>query len=167
MKYLTKHIGPFPLGIWIVLFLVIISGGLFILFGQALSFFAWDVAYSLGFQEYSTESSDVVERTIAGMSWGEACADTFVQGTLVILTLIGILRRRRFGFTTGISLAILWIYYTFLIPVSRIGLYNWGVASDLSQAKLMGLVFILLCGIPGVILPICLVANRQFFETDR
>jgi hypothetical protein len=167
MKYLTKRIGSFPLGIWIVLFFVIITGGLFILCGQALSFFAWDVAHSLGFQEYSTKSSDIVERTIAGMSWGEACADTFVQGTLVILTLVGIFRRRRFAFITGISLAVLWIYYTFLIPGARIGLYNWGVASDLSQAKLMGLIFILLCGIPGIISIICLVANRQFFEADK
>ena len=166
MKYLTKRIGPFPLGIWIVLFFVIITGG-FTLFGQALSFFAWDVAHSLALQEYSTKSSDLVERTIAGMSWGEACADTFVQGTLVILTLVGIFRRRRFAFITGISLAILWIYYTFLVPVARIGLYNWGVASDLSQAKLFGLIFILLYGIPGIISLVCLVANRQFFETDK
>ena len=166
MKYLTKRIGPFPLGIWIVLFFVIITGG-FTLFGQVLSFFAWDVAHSLGLQEYSTKSSDLVERTIAGMSWGEACADTFVQGTLVILTLVGIFRRRQFAFITCISLAILWIYYTFLIPVARIGLYNWGVASDLSQAKLFGLIFILLYGIPGIISLICLVANRQFFETDK
>jgi len=167
MKYLTKRIGPFPLGIWIVLFFVIITGGLFSLLGQAISFFAWDVAHSLGLQEYSTKSTDIVERTIAGMSWGEACADTFVQGTLVIITLVGIFLRRRFAFITGISLAILWIYYTFLIPVARIGLYNWGVASDLSQAKIMGLIFVLLCGIPGIISIICLVANRQFFEADK
>ena len=51
--------------------------------------------------------SDIVERTIAGMSGGEACADTFVQGTLVILTLVGIFRRRRFAFITGTSRAIL------------------------------------------------------------
>ena len=167
MKFLRKRVGPFPLGIWIVLFFIIISGGFIVFFGQALSFFAWDVAHSLGFQEYSTESSDIVERTIAGYSWGEAFADTFVQGTLVIVTLIGILRRRRYAFITGISLAILWIYYTFLIPGARIGLYNWGVAADLSQARLMGLIFIFLFGIPGVISIICLVANRQFFEAGK
>lgn len=93
------------------------------------------------------------------MSWGEAGADVLVQGTLIILTLIGILRRRRFGFVTGITLATIWIYVTFMVTLQRIGLYNWGVVPDLSRAKLVGPLMVALWGIPGVISLICLIAN--------
>jgi hypothetical protein len=167
MKFLTKRIGRFPLGIWIVLVFLIISGLVVLLFGQALSFFAWDAAYSLGVQEDSRNSTDIVERTIGAMSWGEAGADVIVQGTLIILTLIGILWRRRFGFVTGITLAIIWIYVTFVVTLQRIGLYNWGVVPDLSRAKIYGPVMVILWGIPGVISLICLIANRDFFNSGK
>ena len=86
MKFLTKRIGRFPLGIWIVLVFLVISGLVMLLFAQGLSFFAWDAAYSLGVQEDSRNSTDIVERTIGAMSWGEAGADFLVQGTLIIWT---------------------------------------------------------------------------------
>jgi hypothetical protein len=70
MKFLTKHVGRFPLGIWIVLVFLLISGLVVILFGQALPFFAWDAALSLGFQEDSRFSADIVEKTMGANSWG-------------------------------------------------------------------------------------------------
>ena len=101
------------------------------------------------------------------MSWGEAGADALVQGTLIILTLIGILRRRRFGFVTGVTLATIWIYVTFVVTLQRIGLYNWGVVPDLSRAKIFGPIMVALWGIPGVISLICLIANRDFFNSGK
>jgi hypothetical protein len=167
MKFLTKRIGRFPSGIWIVLVFLLISGLVMLLFAQALSFFAWDAAFSLGLQEDSRNSTDIVERTIGAMSWGEAGADALVQGTLIILTLIAILRRRRFGFVTGVTLAIIWIYATFVITLQRIGLYYWGVVPDLSRAKIYGPVMVALWGIPGVISLICLIENRDFFSSGK
>ena len=52
-----------------------------------------------------------------------------------------------------------------MIPLQRIGLYNWGVVPDLSRAKLVGPLMVALWGIPGVISLICLIANRDFFNT--
>ncbi len=167
MKFLTKRIGRFPLGIWIVLVFLLISGLVMLLFAQALSFFAWDAAFSLGLQEDSRNSTDIVERTIGAMSWGEAGADVLVQGTLIILTLIGILRRRQFGFVTGVTLTTIWIYVTLMVPLQRIGLYNWGVVPDLSRAKYVGPFMVALWGIPGVISLICLIANRDFFNSGK
>ena len=167
VKFLTKSIGRFPLGIWIVLVFLLISGLVLLLFAQALSFFAWDAALSLGLQEDSRYSTDIVEGTIGAMSWGEAGADVVVQGTLIILPLIGILRRRQFGFVSGVILATIWIYVTLMIPLQRIGLYNWGVAPDLSRAKYVGPFMVALWGIPGVISLICLTANRDFFNSGK
>ena len=73
MKFLSKPIARFPLGIWIVLVFLVISGLVMLLFAQALSFFAWDAAYSLGVQEDSRHSTDIVDRTIGAMSWGGGC----------------------------------------------------------------------------------------------
>jgi hypothetical protein len=166
MGFLTRSVGRFPLGIWIVLAFLLISGLVFTLFAQALSFFAWDAALSVGLQEDSRYSSDVTERTIGAMSWGESGADVPVQGTLVILTLIGILRRRRFGFVTGVTQATIWIYVTLMVMLQRVGFYNWGVVPDLSRLEQVGPAMILLAGIPGIVMLVCLIANRGFFECD-
>ena len=167
MKFLTKKAGPLPLGLWIVLFFLLVSGLAFTIFAQSLSFFAWDYALSLGLQEDSPRSADMVERTIGAMSWGEVGADVLVQTTLIILALIGILRRRLYGFVAGVTQATIWIYVTLMVPLQRIGLYDWGVVPDLSRARYVGPVMIILAGVPGVIMLICLVSNRRFFETDR
>jgi len=167
MEFLTKRIGRFPLGIWIVLVFLLITGLIFTLFAQTLSFFDWDTALSLGLQEDSRNSTDIVERTIGAMSWGEAGADVLVQGILIILTLIGILQRRQFGFVTGVTLATIWVYVTLMVPLQRIGFYNWGVVPDLSRAKYVGAVMVALAGIPGVISLICLTTNRDFFNSGK
>jgi hypothetical protein len=126
----------------------------------------WDTALALGLQEDSRYSADIVARTIGAMSWGEAGADALVQGTLVILTLIGIWRRRPFGLFTGVTLATIWIYVTLSVTLQRIGLYAWGVTPDLSRAEYAGTLMIAFAGIPGVIALICLIANRRFFAEE-
>jgi hypothetical protein len=167
MSFLTKRIGRFPLGIWIVLVFLVILGLIVSFSGQVVSVLSWDTALSLGLQEDSPHSADIVERMVGAISWGEAVADVPVQGTLIILTLIGILRRRRFGFVAGVALATIWIYVAIMIPAQRIGLYSWGVVSDLSRAQYVGPLMVGLVGIPGVISLICLIANRQFFEPQE
>lgn len=167
MKYLTKHIGRFPLGIWVVLILMLTSGMFLTIFAQALSFFSWDTALSVGLQEDSPHSADIVERVMGAISWGEAGADVLVQGTLIVLTLIGILLRRQFGFLAGIAESIIWIYVTLLITLQRIALYNWDLVPDLSRAKYLGPVMFVFVGIPGVLMLVCLIANRHFFEAVK
>jgi hypothetical protein len=167
MKFLTKHISRFPLGIWIVLVFLLISGLVMLVFMQALSFFAWDTALSLGVQEDSRNATDIVERTMGAVSWGEAGVDFSVQGTLIILTLIGILRRRQLGFVCGVTLMTMWIYLTISLTLQRIGLYYWDIVPDLSRAKHVGPLMVAIWGIPGVISLICLTANRDFFNSSK
>ena len=167
MNFFTKQIGRFPLGVWIVLVILVVTGLFLTLFAQALSFFAWDAALSLGLQEDSRNSTDMVEKTVGAMSWGEAGADIIVQGTLIILTLIGIFRRYPFGFITGMIQATIWIYVALLVSLQRIALYKWGVVSDLSRFWDVGPFIILLAGVPGVIMIFSLVANRQFFNAGQ
>ncbi|UCG88421.1 MAG: hypothetical protein JSW71_07730, partial [Gemmatimonadota bacterium] len=138
MEFLTKHIGRFPLGIWIVLILMLTSGLFITIFGQALSLVSWDTAFSLGLQEDSPHSADIVERMMVAISWGEAGTDVLVQGILLVMVLTGILRRRQFGFLAGIGQAIIWIYVTLLVTLQRIALYNWDLVPDLSRAKYLG-----------------------------
>lgn len=167
MELLTKRIGRFPLGVWVVLVLLLTSGLFVTLFGQALSILSWDTALSLGLQDDSPHSDDIVERMMMAISWGEAGADVLVQGTLIILTVVGIFLRRRFGYVAGVGLAIIWIYVTFLITLESIALHTWGLVPDLSRAQHVGPLIGVLVGIPGVVSLVCLMANRAFFEENR
>jgi hypothetical protein len=137
------------------------------IFGQTLSLVSWDTALSLGLQEDSPHSTDIVERMMMAISWGEAGTDVLVQGTLMVLVLIGIFRRRQFGFLAGIGQAILWIYVTLLVTLQRIALYKWDLVSDLSRAKTIGPLIFVFVGIPGILMLVCLIANRQFFEAVK
>lgn len=164
MDFLTKPIGRFTLGIWIVLLILLTLGVFSIFFAQGLSLISWDTALSWGMQEDSRYSTDIVERTIGAISQGEAAADVLIQGALTIVTLIGILLRRQFGYIAGIGQAIIWIYVTPLVIFQRIALYNWGLVPDLSRVQYVSPLMIALGAFPGVILLICLVANRRYFE---
>jgi len=167
MDFLTKPIGRFTLGIWIVLLILLTLGVFSIFFAQGLSLISWDTALSWGMQEDSRYSTDIVEKTIGAISQGEAAADVLIQGALTIITLIGILLRRQFGYVAGIGQAIIWIYVTPLILFQRIALYNWGLVPDLSRVQSLSPVMIALGALPGVIMLICLVANRRYFERAK
>ena len=163
MSVLAKPLGRFPLGIWIVLVLILTLGVYSTFAGQAISLISWDTAVSWGMQEDSPDSADMVAKVMVAVSWGEAAADVLIQGSLIILTVTGILLGRRFGFITGIMLSAVWIYVTPLIIFQRISLYKWGLVSDLSRAELVGPLMVFFAGIPGVILLVCLVSNQGYF----
>lgn len=167
MNVLAKHIGRLPLGIWIVLVLILTLGVYFTFAGQAVSLVSWDTAVSWGMQEDSPDSADTVAKVMVAVSWGEAVADVLIQGSLIVLTVIGILLRRRFGFITGIMLSAVWIYVTFLIIAQRISLYRWELVSDLSRVESVGPLMVLFAGIPGVILLVCLLSNQGYFTRSK
>jgi len=146
--------------------LVVLIPGLVVLVGgQCISFFVWNAALSCGLQEDDPNSSDMVEATfLAAISWGAAGADTLVQGTLVILTLIGIFRQKEFGYFTGNALFIIWIYDTIMLTLERIAVYKWDIEPDLSRALYIGPLMTLIWGIPGVISIACLAVNWSYFR---
>ena len=94
MPFLTKSVGRFPIGIWIVLIIFIVAGLLLTLFAQGLSVVSWKTALAMNLQEDSPDSTDPAERALGAVSQGEAVADVIVQGTLILITLVGIVRRK-------------------------------------------------------------------------
>lgn len=163
MAFLTYLLGPFPVGIWAVLAMLLVSGGVFTVFAQGLSFLKWDAALHIHLQEDSRTSQDPVEKTVGAMSQGEAGADVIVQGTLIILALVGVFLRHPVGFIAGVAQGIIWIYVTFMVLFQRWMLYRWGVVNDLARLKHVAPAMVLAAGVPGAVMIACLVANRGFF----
>lgn len=163
MDVLTHFLGPYPVGIWVVLAMLLVGGGMFTIFGQALSVLSWDTALRLRLQEDSRTSRDPVERTMGAMSQGEACADVIVQGTLIFVSCAGILLRHPVGFVAGVAQGVIWVYVTFLVLFQRWMLYRWRVVNDMARLKHVGPAMVLAAGIPGILMIVCLVANREFF----
>jgi len=164
MGLLTRPLGRRPVGLWIALVLVLTVGLLFWV-GQVLSLTSWDTAVAVGLQEDSPTSDSVVDRTMVAVSWGEAGADVPVMGALIVLIVVGIVRRRPFGFVAGVSLGILWIYVTPMILLQRGGLYTGGLEPDLARRAHVGPPMVLGGAVPGLILLVCMVANRRFFHS--
>lgn len=164
MGLLARPLGRRPVGLWIALVLVLTVGLLFWI-GQVLSLTSWDTAVAVGLQEDSPTSDSMVERTMVAVSWGEAGADVPVQGTLIVLIVVGIVRRRPFGFVAGVGLGILWIYVTPMICLQRVGLYTWGLEPDLARLAHVGPLMVLFAAVPGIVLLVCMVANRWFFHS--
>jgi len=149
MAFLTYMLGPFPVGIWAVLAMLVVSGGVLTIFAQGLSLLNWDAALSIRLQEDSRTSEDPVEKTIGAMSQGEACADVIVQGTLVVLSFTGIFLRHPVGWIAGMAQGVLWIYVTFLVLSQRWMFFRWGVVKDLARLKQVAPIMVLAAGVPG------------------
>jgi hypothetical protein len=163
MAFLTHMLGPFPVGIWAVLAMLLFNGGVLTIFAQGLSLVNWDAALSIRLQEDSTTTEDPVERTVVAMSQGEAGADVIVQGTLIVLSLVGVFLRHPVGLLAGVAQGVIWIYVTFLVLFQRWMLYRWGVVSDLGRLKQVAPIMVLAAGVPGAVMIACLVANQGFF----
>ncbi len=164
MEFLRKPLGRFPLGLWAALFFLVVSGLGLTIFAQGLSFFHYQGALSIGLQEDLPNSPDLVERAMAAVSWGEAGADIIIQGALIILALIGIIRKRWWGLSAGLAQAIIWIYVTLMVPLQRIGLYLFNAEPDLERFQYVWPLMAAMSGLPGLLMLICLVANRRYFE---
>jgi hypothetical protein len=163
MYILIHQLGLFPIGIWAVLAMLLVGGGVFTIFGQAFSLLNWEAALRFRLQEDSRTSQDPVEKTMGAMSQGEAFADVIVQGTLVVLAFAGILMRHPVGFVAGVAQGVIWVYVTFLVLAQRWMLYRWKVVNNTARLKHVAPAMLLAAGIPGVLIIICLVVNRGFF----
>ncbi len=164
MAWLAHELGCFPIGIWISLAILLVSGGFFTIFAQGLSFLKWDLALKLHLQEDSRSSPDPVEKTMGAISQGEAGADLIVQGALIVTALAGILLRHPVGFVAGITQGVLWIYVTLMVLFQRWMLFRWGMVHDLARLKAVGPPMVLAAGVPGAVMIVCLAANRGWFE---
>jgi hypothetical protein len=141
-----------------------LSGFFFTLFGQVLSVVSWDTALALKLQEDSPDSADPAERALGAVSQGEAGADVIVQGALIALTVLGIVRKKFYGYVAGMAQAVIWIYVTLLVTFQRVTFFTWGLSPDLSRAAHVAPLMVLFALVPGVLVLIALTANRGYFD---
>lgn len=122
MNLLRKKISEKPLGIWIAI--VAIGSLLFIgMGGQAYSLLDWDNAVDLGLQNDSL-SGDAEESTWAKASKGEARADMIWFLPILIIALIGVLRRNFLGFTMSMMSLSMGVYFSLIFTFTRWNLYR-------------------------------------------
>jgi hypothetical protein len=116
MDSLKKPIGRYPVGIWIAalaLVLLMIAWCM-----QAYSLLNWDRAVDLGIQN-ERFSEDPTETTWATESWGVAMADVLWPLPVTIVALVGVLRRRFYGFATALMACAIGVYFPLFFAFQR------------------------------------------------
>jgi hypothetical protein len=149
LNILKKDIGPFPLGVWIalaVLLAVFLGWGM-----QAYSLLNWDDAVDLGFQN-ERFTGDAVERAWAHESWSVAMADLLWPLPIGIVAFIGLLRKRLFGFAACLMEFAISVYFPLVFAFTRWATYR-GTAFTA----------VFLWAVPSLIGIVCLWANRRYF----
>jgi len=145
---MKKQIGKYPLGVWIALtalFLIMLAWIM-----QAYSVIDWEGAVKLGLQN-SSFSGDDVERTMANKERGEAIADLLWPLPITIIAIVGILRKKLFGFVGAMMEFAICIYFPLFYLFQ---LWNSDMETALSA--------IILWGIPSVLGIIGLWTNRNY-----
>ena len=150
MHFLKKGVGPYPLGILIAL---VVLAALFLGWGiQAYSLLNWDRAVDLGLQN-ERFTGGAVERAWAHESRGVAIADMLWPLPIGIAAVIGLLRKRLYGFVAGLMEFSIGVYFPLIFAFQRWSTYRETV-----------LAAIFLWAIPSVLGIICLWTNRNLFE---
>ena len=150
MNILNKSIGRFPLGVWIAIIALL---SLFLAWTmQAYSLLNWDIAVDIGFQN-ERFTGDAVERTWAHESWSVAVADMLWAMPLGIVALIGLLRKRSYGFAAGLMELSIGVYFPLVFAFQRWTIYPETVT-----------IAVFLWTAPSLIGIIGLWANREYFE---
>ena len=150
MNILKKGIGPYPLGILISL---VVLAALFLGWGmQEYSLLNWDNAVDLGLQN-ERFTGDAVERAWAHESRSVAIVDILWPLPIGVVAVIGLLRKRLYGFAAGLMEFAIGVYFPLVFAFQRWAAYRGTVFAA-----------IFLWAIPSVIGIICLWTNRNFFE---
>jgi hypothetical protein len=135
MKTLTKQIGRFPLGVWIAFIALILTFLAWVM--QAYSLLDWENAVNLGLQNGSF-NGDTLDQALATKEKGEAIADLLWALPINILAILGIWRKKFYGFATALMEFTICVYfplfYIFQIgntyPETVIGaVILWGIPS--------------------------------------
>jgi len=91
---------------------------------QAVSFFDFELAFSLGFQEDDPNSLDPFIHGRALLEQGTAGADIIIRGLLLIGVIVGLLQRRAFGYACALGQLSISLYWpTFVCFKSRFWVY--------------------------------------------
>jgi hypothetical protein len=150
LNILKKKIGPYPVGIWIALIVLL---AVFLGWGmQAYSLLNWNRAVDLGFQN-ERFTGDVVERVWAHESWGVAMADMLWPLPIGIVAFIGLLRKRLFGFAACLMEFAISVYFPLVFSIQR-----WANYRSTAFTALF------LWAVPSLVGIVCLWVNRNYFK---
>lgn len=111
---------------------------------QTISVIGWETSVSMGLQTERFTGSEI-ERVQAQLDWGIAAADIVLPLPLAIIALIGILRRRPYGFGAGLMELSIGAYWPIVFAFQRWNEYP-GTASIAvgvwTVSALFGIVFL-------------------------
>jgi hypothetical protein len=116
MKFLTKGVGRFTIGIWIALLAILLTLLAWIM--QTYSLINWEGAIMLGIQNESFNGPPV-EQALANVERGIALADIFWPLPITIIALIGILRKRLYGFMAAMMDFAICVYFPLFFAFQR------------------------------------------------
>lgn len=118
---MRRMLGPFPVGVWIALLALLF---LLIAWGmQAFSLIDWERAVDLGLQNERFTGNEV-ELAWALESWGVAVADMIWALPIWVIALIGITRKRTYGFAAGLMEFAIGIYFPLVFSFQRWNLHR-------------------------------------------
>ena len=150
MKFLTKDMGRFTLGIWVALVAILLTLLAWIM--QSYSLINWEGALELGLQNESFYGGPV-EQALADVERGVALADIFWALPITIIALIGVLRKRLFGFVAAMMDFAICVYFPLVFAFHR-----W------DSHMMTALAAIILFAIPSLLGILGLWPNRKLFK---
>ncbi len=150
MKFITKQIGRFPVGIWLAF--VALSLILLAWIMQTYSLFSWESAVELGLQNGSFKG-DELDKALANKEKGEAIADLLWALPINIMAFWGLIRKKLIGFVTAMMEFAICVYFP-LFYVFQL----WNSHFETALAA------VILWGIPSLLGIIGLWANRNTFK---
>jgi hypothetical protein len=150
MKLLIKEMGIYTIGIWIALLAIILT--LLAWAMQTYSLINWEGALELGLQNESF-NGDPVEQALADVERGVALADIFWALPITIIALIGVLRKRLYGFVAAMMVFAICVYFPLVFAFHR-----W------DSHMMTALAAIILFAIPSLLGIFGLWVNRKLFE---
>jgi hypothetical protein len=116
MEPLRTVVGRFPVGAWIGLLALVFL--LTAWLGQAYSLFDWEGAVEIGLQN-ERFTGDPAEQAWALESWGVAMADMLWPLPLTVLALIGVWRKRFWGFACALMALSIGVYFPLFFAFQR------------------------------------------------
>lgn len=150
MVFLTKQFGKYPIGIWMALIGLGVSFLAWLM--QGYSLLDWEGAIKLGLQSDSFNGSEV-SKALAKVERGIALADVFWPLPLSVIALIGVLKRKLYGFVSANMVFAICVYFPMFFAFQR-----WN--SELETV----IAAIILFAIPSLLGIIGLWSNRRVFN---
>jgi hypothetical protein len=143
----------YPPGVWAAIVAVLLQ---LVAWGtQAFAIIDWNAAVDAGLQS-DRFTGDAVERTWAAADWGIAAADMVWPLPVAVVALVGLLRKRSYGYAAGLMQLSIGVYWPLVFAFQR-----WTTDRGVILMALAVWALTSLIGLVG------LWWNRRLFCSDR